>query len=60
MKGVTTKNTPGGEEQPLERAMVPDRGDGIFGTGRIKAATGCQQGRNTKLINPYRADKNTA
>jgi hypothetical protein len=60
MEGVTTKNTPGGEKQPLERAMTSDRGDGIFGTGRIKTATRCQQGRNTKLVNPYRADENTA
>jgi hypothetical protein len=60
MEGVTTKNTPGGEKQPLERAMVPDRGDGIFGTGRIKTATGCQQGRKAKLVNSYSTDENTA
>lgn len=60
MEGVTTKNTPGGEKQPLERAMAPDRGDGIFGTGRIKTAAWCQQGGKAKLVNSYRADENTA
>ena len=60
MEGVTTKNTPDGEKQPLERAMKSDRGDGIVGTGRINTATRRQQGRKAKLVNSYRADEYTA
>lgn len=52
--GMATQDTPHGQIESLQRAVLQDGLTGIFGTRRRKPARGTQQRRNANLIKPDR------
>jgi len=52
MKRVALAKPDQGKPRPLDKPMPGNRISGIFGTGRIKTASGWQKRRQNLLIEP--------